>query len=234
MKAEPDLPSNIFNLAQALSDSRDEQAENEAINLLEDAHESKSDFSFKQRAGQIKIKQLRRKIRDAEAVLENNPDDETARYEAEDLKAQLDGFELEHYRQCVKNYPTDLRSKYEYAVCLMRNQQYDDAIPLFQEAQREPRHRIPAMSKTGLCFFLKGWYTDAVDIFKNAIASHEIKDDNITKELQYNLSRCYEELRESEKALEIYRKIAQYDYAYKDIRQRIEQLRKQKDETTSQ
>ncbi len=225
LAAEPNLPVNIFNLANALSDLQNDEAESEAIELLENAYKTRSDFSFERQAGRIRIKQLRRKIREAEAALEAEPDDAEAKTGAAELAAQLYGVELEHYCLCVENYPTDLRAKYEYGICLLQNKQYNDAIPLFQEAQKDPRHKISAMDKTGLCFFLKGWFADAIDIFTRAIDSYRIEDDSIAKELRYNLARSYEEQGKIEKALEIYRKIAQLDFAYKDVHQRVDKLR---------
>ena len=224
-KSEPNVPRNVFNLAEALSDTENEQAENEAIELLENTYKTRNDFSFKQRAGQIRIKQLRRKIRELEKMLEAAPDAEQVKNEAAELASQLNSFELEHYQLCVKNYPTDLEMKYEYGVRLMQNKQYDDAIPLLQEAKKDPRHKIAAMNKTGLCFFLKGWSQDASEIFEQAIDAYEIKDDDTAKELRYNLARSYEEQGQVEKALEIYRRIAQLAFAYKDVRQRIDKIR---------
>jgi tetratricopeptide (TPR) repeat protein len=72
---------------------------------------------------------------------------------------------------------------------------------------------------------MKGWFADAIDVLTQAIKSCKIKDDSLGKELQYNLARSYEEQGDTEKALEIYRKIAQLDFAYKDVRQRIDELR---------
>jgi tetratricopeptide (TPR) repeat protein len=107
----------------------------------------------------------------------------------------------------------------------MLHERYNEAIPLFQEAQRDPRRKIAAMDKIGSCFFLKGWYTDAVDVFTQAIAAHEIKDDGLAKELRYNLARAYEEQGQKDKALDIYRRIAQLDFGYKDVSARVDQLR---------
>jgi len=225
MRQNPDLPQNIFNLADALSDLRNDQAENEAIELLENTYRAKSDFSFKQRAGQLKIKQLKRKIKEAKSALEINPEDSPAKSRLCELSAQLNNTELEHYRLCMENYPTDLRAKYEYGMRLVGNKQYDDAIPYFQEAQKDPHHKFSAMGKTGFCFFMKGWFADAIDVLTQAINSYKIKDDGIAKELRYNLGRSYEEQGDTEKALEIYRKIAQLDFAYKDVHQRIDRLR---------
>jgi tetratricopeptide (TPR) repeat protein len=222
---DPSLSRNIYDLAQALSALRTDEAENEAIQLLENAYKAKQDFSFKQRAGQIKIKQLQRKIRKTKAAVEANPDDAQAKSALAELSAQLNHFELEHFRLSVQNYPTDLPAKYEYAVRLMQNKQYNEAIPLLQDAQKDPRRKISAMNKIGLCFFLKGWLTDAIDVFNEAIEAHEIKDDDVAKELRYNLARAYEEHDQKEEALELYHKIAQVDFAYRDVSQRVDRLR---------
>jgi len=225
-EADPNLPKNIYNLAQALSEMDDEKFENEAIILLENVYKNKSDFSFKEKAGQIRIKQISRKVREAKSQVEVKTDDQQSRENLERLLKQLWDVTREHYRLCVVNYPTNLQVKYEYGNSLLENKQYDEAIPLFQEAQRDPRHKISAMGKIGLCFFLKGWFTDAIDVFNQAIQSYEIQDDDTAKELRYNLGRSFEADGREDKALEIYRKIAQLDFAYKDVRRRVDSLRK--------
>lgn len=223
----PESAVNIFGIASALADLQTDQAEQEAINLLEDAYKKRQDFSFKERAGLIRTGQLKRKIRQAEETLQANSDDSIARSQHSGLMAQLNKAEMEHYMLCVKNYPTDLKAKFEYGVRLIHNKRYDEAIPLFQEAQKDPRHKISAMDKIGLCFFMKGWFADAIDIFTQAIDSYEIKDDDTAKELRYNLARSYEEQGEKGNALEIYRKIAQLDFGYKDVSGRVDRLRKE-------
>jgi len=230
----PELPANIFELADALSGLETEQAENDAISLLENTYKNRSDFSFKRRAGLLRIKQLKRKIKEAKAALSTNPDDAESKTILEQLSAQLNGTELEHYKLCVQNYPTDLGVKYEYAVRLVRNEQYNEAIPLFQEAQRDPRRKIAALNQIGLCFSRKGWLADAIDVFSKAIDSHEIKNDATGKELRYNLARAYEQQGDTDKALEIYRKIAQSDFSYKDVSQRVDKLRSEKNKPDSQ
>lgn len=224
-KQQPGLTRNIFNLAEALADLETDEAENEAIELLEKTYDDKKDFSFRQQAGLVKIKQIRRKTREAKTALENSADDTGADSRLKELSEELARTELEHYQLCVENYPTDLAFKYEYAVRLMRDKQYDEAIPLFQEAQNAPGRKITAMDKIGYCFFMKGWFTDAIDVFRQAINSYQIKDDGIAKELRYNLARCCEKNGDEAEALEIYRKIAQLDFGFKDVRKRVDKLR---------
>jgi tetratricopeptide (TPR) repeat protein len=224
--AEPTLPKNIYKLAAALSEMEDERFVNEAIFMLEAAYKSKSDFSFMERAGLIRIQMIGRLVREAKEAAESKPLERQCRANVERLQKMLCDVKKEHFRLCVQNYPTNLQAKYEYGNCLLENKQYDEAIPLFQESQRDPRHKISALGKIGLCFYMKGWYSDAIDILNQAIQSYEILDDDTAKELRYNLGRSLEANGGEDKALEIYRKIAQIDFAYKDVRQRVDQLRK--------
>jgi len=230
----PNLQANIFELADTLSDLENDKDENDAIALLENKYKATSDFSYQQRAGLLKMKQLRRKLRQAKDTLESKPDDAQARAEFEGLSAQLDSVEMEHYRLSVENYPTDLSAKFDYALRLVKNKQYNEAIPLFQEAQRDPRRKIAAMNQVGCCFFVKGWLDDAIDVFTQAINSYEMKEDATGKELRYNLALAYEEQGDTQKALDIYRKIAQMDFAYKDVSHRVDSLRSKKTESASQ
>ncbi len=223
--ADPDMPKHVFDLAEALADMQQDEFENEALQLLEDAYAGHKDFRYKDRAGVLRIKQIKRKLRLAKRQAEARPADAAAKNAVQELVDTLNRVELEHYRLCMENYPTDLTAKYEYGLRLMRNKQYNEAIPLFQEAQKDPRRRIQAMDKVGYCFFMKGWYNDAVDVFSRAIDTYEIKDDAIAKELRYNLARAYEEQKDREKALELYRRIAQLDFGYRDVSDRVDQLR---------
>jgi tetratricopeptide (TPR) repeat protein len=90
------------------------------------------------------------------------------------------------------------------------------------------------MNQVGVCFMAKGWLDDAIDVFTQAMNSYELKEDATAKELRYNLARAYEEQGESQKALDVYRKIAQIDFAYKDVSQRVDRLRSGQSKESSQ
>lgn len=227
----PSLPANIFELADALSGLETDAGENDAISILESTYEKTSDFNFKQRADEIKIKQLKRKIRETKKT---NPDDEQTKTIVEQLQKQLNDIELEHYRLKVNNSPTNLEAKFDYALRLVHNKRYDEAIPLFQEAQKDPQRRFSSLNQTGLCFLMKGWFADAIDILKNTLDSYDAKDSAMGKELRYNLARAYEESGNTTEALEIFRKIAQSDFAYKDVGQRVNNLRNTLNKPNSQ
>ncbi len=216
---DPDSAKNVLELANKLAQTETDENEAEAIKLLEDYYTKHKDFSFKKRSDEVKITQLKRQLRHIAA-------DPKAAAAANQLKNQLKQAELTHWQDMVAQYPTDLRAKYEYGMRLIGNAQYDEAIPLFQDAQRDPRRKIASMARIGQCFFKKGWTQDAAEIFQRAIEIHEIKDDAIAKDLQYNLGLCFELQGENEKAIDIFRKIAQVDFGYRDVSKRVDELRK--------
>jgi tetratricopeptide (TPR) repeat protein len=212
-------------LTDALGDLQTDAADTEAIDLLEQEYRITNDFNYKKRAGEMKLRMRRRQTRQIKETLTSSSPGEVTKETLDAKIKELLTAELEHYRQCSENYPTDMRLKYEYGLRLMRNQRYDDAIPCFQAARRDPKHKIMAINKIGLCFFVKGWFADAIDTLKEAVEIYEIKDNDIAKDLRYNLARAYEQNGNTAEALEIYRRIAQIDFAYKDVRARVNRLR---------
>lgn len=234
IKANPDLVKPVADLANALMALGTQESYDEAKEELSSAYGKFKDFSLKQLQNELEIKYLGRKIALAKSMLAEKPADQAVKKRLGALMKQLACVELDHYQSCVENYPTDLRMRYEYGIRLLRDKKYDEAIPMFQESQREPRRRMQSLDKMAVCFFMKGWYGDAIDIFTRAIESYEVQDDAIAKELRYNLARSYEQDGNTEKATEIYRGIAQLDFSYKDVRQRVEKLREQGKDKTSQ
>ena len=219
-------PTNILELADVLFALESEESEAEAIKLLQNAYEQSKDFTFLKRLGEFRIKKLKAQIRQTTEKLGAQPDDAVLQKQLQQAQHQLDEVELEHYKKCQQNYPTDLRFKYEYGRCLVKAKQFDLAIPIFQESQKDPRLKVASMDKMGLCFLLKGWLDDAIDIFQSALENCVNKNGTIAKDIRYNLARTYEENGDGGKALEIYRKLAQTDFSYKDVGQRIDFLRK--------
>jgi len=218
--------TNYLELADALFVLETDPAEAEAVKVLQTAYDESKDFTFQKRLGEFRIKKLKKQMRRIAQQLRSKGDDPGLRQQLTTLSQQLDQTELDHYNQCQQNYPTDLRFKYEYGRCLLKAQKYDAAIPLFQESQKDPRLKLASMDKMGVCFLLKGWTEDAVDIFQSALEHCVNKEGAIAKDIRYNLARAYESNEQTDKALEMYRKLAQTDFSYKDVGQRIDNLRK--------
>lgn len=221
----PDAPTLLMRLADALSDMAEGKSEDQAVELMESAYKRTGSFSFRKHSGELAMKAWRRRTRDIKKRLDAEPENTAVKAAYEQAGHKLAAIELQHYKECVDNYPTDASLKYQLGLCYLKVGKFDEAIPMFQEARRDPRNNVNSLGKIGICFFMKGWYTDALDVFKEAIEAYEMKDDSTAKELQYNLGRTYEQQGDKVQALEVYRKLAQIDFAYKDVRTRVDALR---------
>lgn len=229
-QTDPQVPGKINKLVAALCSTENPENETEAIEILEKAYADSRQFRYRQKSGEIAIKKLSRKVRAIQVKInKTNPD--PAQLKELQTKLQIEAAELlkaelAYYKECVENYPTDMRFRFEYGRRLLQAKQYDQAIPLFQETRSDSRHRLASLNAIGRCFFYKEWYTDAIETFQQALEIIENEESPVAKEIRYNLGRAYEADEKIDEALSCYRKVAQIDYNYLDARDRVEALRK--------
>ena len=199
--------------------------EETAMKLLAKAHQQTGQYRYKVRAGDIKMKQFARELRDLKKNLEVAPDDEyfTGRYK-ETVADRLE-FELAEYGERVKNYPTDLKLKFELGKRLYQAKQVDEAISMLQQAKAEPKSRSHAHLLLGRCFLDKGWSDEAIEILEQGIEAHPISDDALAKELRYETlvallasAERNKKIDQAESANKLASELLQGDINFKDIR----------------
>jgi tetratricopeptide (TPR) repeat protein len=82
-----------------------------------------------------------------------------------------------------------------------------------------------ALSLIGQALVKKGWLSMAVETFEKALESEATEE--FTMELRYFLGDVLEQMGQFDRALEQFSTVAQIDYNYRDVRQRIERIRGQ-------
>jgi tetratricopeptide (TPR) repeat protein len=214
--ASPEVSGKIHGLADALLKMGDESYEGEAIDVLAKAHRDIGAYQYKVRIGDIKIKQMTRRYR----KLTKAGDKDAAKQQ---LRAQL-AFELEEFKERAINYPTDLKLKFELGRRQYLAGTYDDAIASLQQAQRDPRHHLASMGYLGQAFEAKGWMREAGETYTRALES-EMSEDK-AKDLRYNLGGVMEKMGQMLEAREQFSAVAQSDYNYKDVRERLDAVNK--------
>lgn len=212
----PTVPGKINRYVDALLKFEDESYENQAVDVLRKAFQDTKAYQFKMRIGDVKIRQMSRRYRKRKDAGDTEGATQAAR-------EQL-AFEVEEYRERAGNYPTDLSLKYELGRRLFLAGRYDDAIGFLQQAQRDPRRFVAVMNYLGQAFMRKEWWQEAIDTFEKVLGG-DITEDR-SKDIRYNLGQCYEQLKKYEKAQEQFSHLAQIDFNYKDVRSRLETLRK--------
>lgn len=215
---DPDKPGIFKKLINILCRREQFDEESRAISLLLNEQKNTDIFHWKMQADDIRIKQLGRDLR--KAIKTGNP--ETIR----EKQIALLRFELGTYKERVENYPTDLRMKYEFGVRLFQAGRFDDAIPIFQNARTDPKNRSSCGLFLGRCFYRKGYYSQAISTFEDAIQEHSNIEDDAAKSMYYWLGRTHEEDNDTDAARKTYGNILKIDYNYKDTRNRLDKLNK--------
>jgi tetratricopeptide (TPR) repeat protein len=141
----------------------------------------------------------------------------------EALKKDRQDRKVAEARKRVDRNPTDLQLRFELGELLLESGNFGDAITELQKAQQNPNVRLKAMSLLGRCFVQKGMYDMAAARFE-AAASEMIAMDSVKKDTLYELAMLYERMGQKEKYVKCIKEIAEVDYTYRDIPQRMEQM----------
>ena len=217
MEANPTIEAKVITYVDLLCKDEGDEHENTAVKLLLERYKETNNYRFKQRADDIAARQMGRHARQAKAAGDQD--------KAKDLLRRRLAFELKAYKERVTQYPTDLRLKHEYGKRLFLTRQFDEAIPLFQQARADPKVRHSCALHLGRCFFEKGFHSQTASVLEEAIAGYELTDDDTAKELNYWLARSQEAAGNTDAAKETYGKLVQIDYNYRDVRGRLEGLK---------
>jgi hypothetical protein len=214
--AAPDTPGKINAYIDALLKFEDDAHENQAIGELQEIFKRTGTYRYKMRIGDIRIRQMTRQWRELRA--DNKAE------EANQAARKLLAFKLEEFHERVVNYPTDLALKFELGQIQYQAGQYDDAIATLQAAQNDPRRRLRALAMLGQAFDKKGLVQEAVKTFQRALEG-DLRDE-AEKELRYALGNALVKINRFEEASDEFSKVAQMDYTFKDVREKLDAIRK--------
>ena len=101
----------------------------------------------------------------------------------------------------------------------------EEAMEEFKKAMREKSWRLKSLEMLGLCHELLGQNEKAEDIFKIVINTDNFKEDEKTA-FFYHLGNLYAQQGAYEDALKQYKKAAQMDRDFADVKKKIELINK--------
>ena len=227
-QANPDDPSKFTKLIDALR--RPEQAafDDRAIELLQQEYEKTNQFKWRQRIGEIRMAQLNREERTLRAEVDhnkNNPDYQDLLQKLKEFGIEKAKAELEEYQLVLEHYPTDSNARFQVAARMFQLGQFQDAIPVFQQVRSDPKFRTPASILLGRAFLSAGFPEEAVETLKVVIDDYPGRGDERSMEMFYWYARALEEKKDTAAALKSYSQVAQWNFNYRDVQQRIKRLR---------
>jgi len=228
---DPSDIDRINKFVDALLKKPGEEAEKEAIEVLQSAYAQTSQYRFKVRMGDIQMRAMARRLAAMRKKVLENPDNAELKREFKKAEASRLVFELNEYADRVKNYPTDITLRFEYARRLFYTGKLDEAIATFQQAKSDPKHRSRAHWYLGQCYQKQGWFDEAIETVREGLENHQ-GDQRGLMDLRYLLMQalCEAAKRNSdvESAREAQRTastILQEDINYRDIRERMNEIR---------
>lgn len=230
-KERPTDRGAIEKIARLLLERGEAKDEGAAYEILMQGFKDTSNYRFRQKAGEIKIRVARRKLRQIEEQAAAAPDDAEARGKADAARRQMLELEVKEYTEQVANYPTDMKIKYELGRRHFELGNFEPAIEQFQIAQGAAGIGDRAMHYLGRAFLAMSWLDEAERTFRKAIDARESEKDELAMELRYWLMRTLEQKaadtndeRAADEAFQLASGLAIQQINYRDIRARREAI----------
>jgi len=182
---------------------------------------SDGDAALKLKAGQIGDRVANEAVKEMEAQLEADPNNDELRAQvvsARQLRAKESVVEAE---KRVEQNPTDPQLRFDLGSALYNAGQYSDAIPHLQQATRNPHIRTRVLLTLARAFDGKSMYDLALKQLSDALADLQVMD-TTKKEVLYEKGLIHEKMGVKEEALECFKQIYEVDYGYRDVAKRVE------------
>jgi len=232
MEARPgDLPT-LEKYCKLLLERAKPADEAEVIRIYLKAHQDFKQYRFREMAGDVRIRQERRKVTELKVMLEQAGDDEMIRRMHDQQVEDLNKLEVQEFKERVENYPSDLTKKFELGRRLFAIGDWDGTISMMQEAQSDPKNKVVSLTMLGQAFVKIDYIDEAVETFKKALESRELTPE-LQLELRYHLLTALQiraetsrELATAEEAEKIAASIAAQQFGYRDIRTRRDAIKK--------
>lgn len=183
------------------------------------------DSALEKKIGQLKMSHGEQELKALQEAASQQEDPEVQQQYAaaiEQKKSELDQVRLEQAEARVRAHPNDGQFHFELGEALYRVGQYKRALTELQQGLKQPSVRYQALNLMGLCFLRQGMLDLAIKRFSDAQSELPGLDDDLKKEITYNLGIALEANQQQAQALEEFKKIYEFDMAYRDVAVRVE------------
>lgn len=219
-------PANVGNYLKLAELYRKELRFEESIAIYEKALQATGgDPNVRERMEDVQL-DLGRRNRDLiKQTAANEPGNAGLQQQYLDVKKELLQQEITVFSARVERYPQDLRLKSELAQRYYDGGKSALAIPLYQQAAKDPRLEAVVRVSLGKCF-LKERKNDLAE-FQFLKATEKLNPQDHLKvllECHYYLGRLAEESGRKPEAIKHYNEVISLDYDFKDARTRMEKL----------
>lgn len=226
LEADPNEIGKVGRLVELLAKTEKTANEERAIALLQQWYDKTKQFRFRQKIGEIRMRQMQRQeqiLHKAESAPNATP---AAKKEYADYTVKRAEAELKEYMLWAENYPTEMRYRYEVGNRQYKLKQFDEAIGSYQQARQDPKYRTVASIMLGKAFMEAGFLDEADETLAAVIQDAANREGDKYKDMVYWRARVLEMKGNVPEAIKHYSQIFQMESGYRDVSPRIKALRK--------
>lgn len=217
----PTQVNRILRLARLY---RDTGRPKEAEQLLKQKHELLPDnYEIREELGNVRLALYDEALKAADRAIAEKPHDEALKAKREQLAAARVEFGVKEFQWRQQQHPTDRAVQFRLGQFQFEAGNYNEAIAAFQGVAQDARYAEDAMVMLGRCFMRKEQQDLAIERFQEALQQHPAMDER-GKEIRYLQAQAHEAMGQTEKALNLYKKIYSQDINFRDVEQRVSQL----------
>ncbi len=221
ISANPTNPMGYIHLAQLYR--RVDQFDKAHAVLADGLTATSNHFDVALELVDLGIEPFRRDLAIAEEQLRRQPDRPDLQKIRQQLQKEIGARELDYYRKKADRFPTDTTARFEMSLRLMQVGQNDEAIKELQGLRADPRHQSKVLVYLGFCFRNRNNWRLAQRNFEEALQHLGPADEELRKEVLYQLAQGYAESGETVRAVDLACELANLDFAYKNISQLLDQ-----------
>jgi tetratricopeptide (TPR) repeat protein len=208
--------------------AEDEKA---AIKLYKKMHETTGEYAFQRDASDVQMRVGRRRLKALAEKAKADPGNEELQAKLASGRRQILEFEIAQYRERAREYPTDLKLRYELGRRLLEGGEHEEAIEAFQAAQGAAGIGPLVNRGLGDAFGALGYLVESVNAYRSAIDAHPTENDELALELRYGLMRALRrqaednsDLPAAEEAFALAAWISSKKISFRDVREQREAI----------
>jgi tetratricopeptide (TPR) repeat protein len=183
-----------------------------------------NDETLQQAHAEVQISRLQQAIEAWTKRSRQNPTDEKAKSNLEQLQEKLTAYEIKEFRRRLILHPDDQNLQLTLGKKLALAGKHQEAIAEFQKARSNPALKIEASHQAGLSFEALGNLKLAERSYTEALKGADPSDINLLNALNYRLGRVNEAQGNTKIAEEHYNEVAANDFSYLDVAKRLKNL----------
>ena len=179
-----------------------------------------ADTSLEKQESDLITEIQQKKLGDLKNRLAASPDDAALNTEYTKAQADFTEYELTQAKAYIERYPNDYEGRFTLANLYFGMGDYQNAIANYQQAQKNPKVRLSAITGMGKALKARKMFDLAIAQFQ--IAKSEVPGmDEMKKDVIYQLAECYESMGKADAAINEYKVIYSEDIGFRDVADKI-------------